>query len=266
MLEGVRQRVLTALALAPALIAAVVFLPPPLFSLMFALLLVPASLEMGALAALDAPQRRVYAAAIALAMLAVSLTPGWQPAVLGACAAAWLPLAAWLAWPGWGAALWGRPVKLAAGVVIIAGFWLALGLIETRGPGYTLALLAVIWAADTGAYFTGKAIGHHPLAPRLSPGKTIEGLAGGLLAAALVAILIIRLAGPRLPSPGWVVLIAVGIAAISVTGDLFVSLLKRQAGVKDSGSLLPGHGGLLDRIDSLAAAAPFYALAVLAAP
>jgi len=255
------------MALAPALIAAVVFLPPPLFSLMLALLLIPASLEMGALAGLDQlRQRRLYAAAIALLMLAIALLPRWQPAVLAAAAGAWLPLAAWLAWPGEGAqpAPWGRPAKLAAGVVIITGCWLALSLAEAQSPGHTLALLAVIWAADAGAYFTGKAIGHHPLAPRLSPGKTFEGLAGGLFAAALVAILLIRLAEGRLPSPGWVVLIAVGIAAISVAGDLFVSLLKRQAGVKDSGGLLPGHGGLLDRIDSLAAAAPFYTLAVLA--
>ena len=119
---------------------------------------------------------------------------------------------------------------------------------ESQGFGLLLLVLLGTWAADTGAYFTGMLWGRHKLAPRISPKKSIEGAIGGLLAAALVTGYVNSLLQLRL-LPGWLLGLVIGLAAI--IGDLFESALKREAGIKDSGWILPGHGGVLDRIDSL---------------
>jgi phosphatidate cytidylyltransferase len=131
-----------------------------------------------------------------------------------------------------------------------------------RGPEMVLWMLLLVFAADIGAYFAGRSLGRHKLAPRVSPGKTWEGAIGGLLAVGLVALAgTVRLGLPV--AAGVAFGCAVGI--FSVIGDLTESMFKRAAGLKDSGSLLPGHGGILDRIDSVTAAAPLYALGLLAA-
>ena len=129
---------------------------------------------------------------------------------------------------------------------------------EVYGAGMLLYLLSLVWIADTGAYFSGRKFGKHKLAPTISPGKTWEGLVGGLLANLVWIISIYQL------SSGWglglpqFLLISLATTLISVVGDLFESILKREAGVKDSGKLLPGHGGVLDRVDSVIAAAPVF--------
>jgi phosphatidate cytidylyltransferase len=129
-------------------------------------------------------------------------------------------------------------------------------------------LLCIVWIADTGAYFAGRTFGRHKLAPSISPGKTWEGVAGG---AACVALYVFVLqatgagaAGPLAGAPGWA--LAVTLTALSVLGDLFESLVKRQAGAKDSGTLLPGHGGVLDRIDGLTSTLPVAAFAMYLSP
>ena len=131
--------------------------------------------------------------------------------------------------------------------------------------------MAIVWIADTAAYFTGRAFGRRKLAPEVSPGKTWEGVYGGLAAVAIYALALVPLAAGAgfagANSPLAVILwiaAALALAAISVVGDLCESLLKRQAGVKDSGRLFPGHGGVLDRIDALLAAMPPAALLALA--
>lgn len=137
-----------------------------------------------------------------------------------------------------------------------------LGLRGTElGAPLVLHLLLIVWAADTGAYFAGKRFGKHKLMPRVSPGKTLEGLAGGLVASSLVAVAGAWVNG--VPADKWVLFVVSGLAAViaSVVGDLTESMFKRQAGIKDSGRILPGHGGVLDRIDSLTAAFPVFALA-----
>src|SRR5699024_7397069 len=146
--------------------------------------------------------------------------------------------------------------------------WCALGLIhagEPNGHRWLLLALAIVWAADTGAYFAGRRFGgklfkERRLAPRISPNKTIEGLLGGLLAAVAGGVVFAPLAGAAASQLPAVALVALLAAGFSVLGDLFESLLKRHAGVKDSGNLIPGHGGLLDRLDGVLAALPVFAV------
>jgi phosphatidate cytidylyltransferase len=131
-------------------------------------------------------------------------------------------------------------------------------------PWLLLSLLAIVWIADTGAFFVGRRFGRHKLAPTVSPGKSWEGVAGGL-ACVLLYVAVLQGTGAAAGGPldgaaGW--LLALTLTALSVQGDLFESMLKRQAGAKDSGTLLPGHGGVLDRIDALTSTLPVAALAV----
>lgn len=158
--------------------------------------------------------------------------------------------------------LWGSGViirGLMGGFVLIP-CWLALNLIRNADNGtYILLLLFIlIWGADTGAYFVGKYIGKHKMAPLISPGKTWEGLFGALVTT--IAIVLVALWKIQVPYHTWIGGVAIGVITVlfSIVGDLFESMLKRKAGIKDSSNLLPGHGGILDRIDSLTAAAPIF--------
>ena len=188
-------------------------------------------------------------------------------------ALAWLLAPLWLWRPGFtaGDRPLARAFKLAAGTVAVIPAWAALCLLHSdnfanlagqagggHGPRWLLAALALVWAADSGAYFAGRHLGKHKLAPTISPNKTVEGAVGGLLAGVAVAIGLGLWAGAgsaQLPALALVAALAV---AVSIVGDLVESLLKRQAGVKDSGHLIPGHGGILDRIDGVLAAVPVF--------
>lgn len=148
-----------------------------------------------------------------------------------------------------------------AGIFVLVPAWISLLGILQAGQGSALLLLAlaIVWAADIGAYFAGHRWGRLKLAPRVSPGKTLEGVGGGLVSAVLAA----GLGGGLLGLPLAVMLpLGLCMAAISVVGDLTESMFKRSVGIKDSGRLFPGHGGVLDRIDSITAAAPLFALAL----
>lgn len=132
---------------------------------------------------------------------------------------------------------------------------------DSAAPQLLLVFFFIIWSADTGAYLAGRSLGKHKLAPRISPGKTIEGLIGGLIGAIIVAAIVGVMVWhlPTVKLIFWLLAVAL-ITLFSVAGDLFESVYKRRAGVKDSGGLLPGHGGVLDRIDSVCAALPPYML------
>lgn len=148
------------------------------------------------------------------------------------------------------------------GIFLLVGFWAGLVLLHQMSAVTMIAAMMTVWAADSFAYFAGKSFGKRPLATSLSPKKTIEGLLGGLLGAVLVLCLFAKFAFEmEVGSREFLIWIVAGIAAalVSVVGDLFQSRLKRRAGVKDSGSILPGHGGILDRIDGLVAAMPVFA-------
>jgi phosphatidate cytidylyltransferase len=158
-----------------------------------------------------------------------------------------------------------RFVSFVTALVSITTGWLAISWIhiQPEGPWLILLLLLIVWAADTGAYFAGKNFGKRKLAKHISPGKTQAGLVGGLIAAPVVALLASSMMPITTKEPFSIVLVSLVAALVSVGGDLMISLHKRTSCIKDSGDLLPGHGGILDRLDSLMAAAPFFALALL---
>jgi len=147
-------------------------------------------------------------------------------------------------------------VRWLGGILVLLPLYAALILLYTTDPMILLFAMMIVWVADSGAYFVGKAIGRVKLAPRISPGKTWEGVIGGL-----IAVVLLTLARSYWVDTNLSVLVpfCLAVATLSIVGDLTVSMFKRTAGVKDSGKLFPGHGGVLDRIDSIAAAAPLFA-------
>ncbi len=175
----------------------------------------------------------------------------------------WATVLAWLGIPGTLAA-GGRVVismKLLMGVLVLLPAWYALVYLHlnlAQGHYWVLYIFILVWLADSGAYVAGKAWGRRKLAPRISPGKTVEGALGALALSVPCGIIGAWLLDVPEQSRLWFVLLSIAVIPVSIVGDLLESLMKRQAGIKDSGSLLPGHGGLMDRIDSLTAAAPVF--------
>ena len=259
------KRLLTAVVLIPLVVLGILRLPTLTFTAAVGLFLLLALWEWTGLIPL-----RARAAKMAYLAVFVVLTGGaWvllqrQPQLLLGVlwlAAVWWSLAAvWLGWPQLGRQWTGLKLVLPALVLVPAG--LALGQLHgagAQGPQWVLFVFILMWVADSAAYFSGRSLGRHKLAPRVSPGKTWEGAVGGVIGGALFAVAAgawFGWTGNRLV--GFTVL-AVICVAFSIVGDLFISLLKRQQGLKDTGNLFPGHGGVLDRIDSLLAAAPLFA-------
>lgn len=253
------RRWLTAIGLVPAVAAVVLVFPPLVFHAALVLVVAGGAWEWSRLAGLSPVP--LYAAAVALSLGLVLVSD----AVPGA-EVAWAGVVWWLAalvaivrFRGPAARPPARPASAFAGWLVLVPAGLALAEVHARpdGPALAMSLLAIVWAADTGAWFTGRRFGRTRLAPHVSPGKTWEGAAGGLAAAAAAGA-----AAAWWLDGSWAELLpaAVLAAGASVVGDLYESIAKRRAGVKDSGRLLPGHGGLLDRIDGLTAAAPVYAV------
>lgn len=151
-------------------------------------------------------------------------------------------------------------VRWICGVLVLLPVFVAMETLYDRSPQFLLLSLLIVWAADIGGYFCGKMFGRVKLAPSISPGKTWEGVVGGLAVVSILAVAWARFDDQQISV---VLPFFLALAAISVVGDLTVSMFKRTAGVKDSGTLFPGHGGVLDRIDSLAATAPLFALGLV---
>ncbi len=256
-----RQRILTGVALLAALLAALLWLPPVWAAAALGLVFGLAALEWAGFAGLAAaPAKAGYVlllAATCLLLHVVAATPAGLVATLAGAMLWWLLALLWIVLaPERG----GRVAAAVAGLATLAPAWLATARLydgSPRGPWLLLFAIGLAAAADTGAYFAGRRFGRVPLAPHVSPKKTWEGVFGGFVAAMLVAWLANRHFG--LPQVAFLALSAATIV-VSVVGDLAESLFKRHAGLKDSGRLLPGHGGVLDRIDSLTAAVPLLTL------
>jgi phosphatidate cytidylyltransferase len=264
-----RTRVLTAIVLL-ALVGAAAAWSRTALQILFAGLVSVAGWEWLRLAGHGARIAALAAGASGIALVAVSAAGvrASGPLVAAvACAGCllWIALGIVVARANRAAVALARPVSTGLSVAVLGAGWLALVRLLESGVVWLLSALAVVWIADIGAYFTGRAIGRHKLAPKVSPGKTWEGVAGALAGVVLIALSVNhwrpddvlwsnRLLA-RAPLP-LAVLALVAVVALSIVGDLFESLLKRQAGVKDSGRLLPGHGGVLDRIDASLPALP----------
>lgn len=266
-----RTRIFAALLMAPVAIGSVLLLPTPWMVALAALLFLAALWEWFALAEVDDSLART-ALLVANLLLMVALvwaspTDAGGSLVLFKIAVVagvvwWLTAMLWLLHYDFGSNhdTHGRVVKLAAATLAVVPAWCALALLHRDGAGWLLLALMLVWATDTGAYFAGRAFGRRKLAPRISPNKTFEGLVGGLLAGVAVAVAGAWWLGTAPSQLPLVALVAVLAVLFSVAGDLFESLLKRHVGVKDSGTMIPGHGGLLDRLDSVFAALPVFAL------
>ena len=265
MSKTLKARIATALLLAALVIVVLLFLPPIVAGVLIGMAVFAAGWEWASFARLTSKAARfAYATGVVLVLAGaevLSRDPARLELLLRVAAAWWLVAFVWLAVR----AQSGGP--LAAGVVgffvlVPAGLGLAhLVALQPHGQLLLLYMLVLIAAADVGAYFGGRAFGRLRLAPHVSPGKTWEGFASGMLAAAAIGA-----AGALLfevPFWPWLFLCEL-VALVSVVGDLTESMFKRHVGLKDSGSLLPGHGGVLDRIDSLTAAAPTFLLGLMA--
>lgn len=256
-----KLRVITALVLLPVVFGAIFGLERDLFAIIAGVFFVCAGWEWaGMMGKVSTALRVVWTAVLVVLMaLAELYQPAW---LLNAMPAWWaLALVLVLGYPA-SAKLWYHPpVTALMGLLLLVPSWGAIvqlqsaGALGLKGPLAVLFILFWVWAADTGAYFAGRTFGKHKLAPKVSPGKTIEGLIGGVLLALMVVAAVY--AGGWLKADLWS-LLAVALLTVlaSALGDLFESMVKRERGIKDSGKILPGHGGMLDRIDSVTAAMP----------
>ena len=272
--SGLKQRVLTASVLLPLLLACLFMLPGKGWQLLTCL---PIALAAGEWARLAGYGKRIriafigillasclgFVAAFASAGYAADAI-GWSSLLFMATLMFWaIAVPLWL-YRGWRVT---QPrVVGAGGWMVLVPAWLAAVYLQ-RSPWLLFAVLLVVWIADTAAYFCGRRFGRRKLAPQISPGKTWEGVIGALVAVLIYGFVASYVLQPSANSYDRLVtlIFVAALTVLSMVGDLFESWIKRGAGAKDSGSLLPGHGGMLDRIDSLTAALPFAALYFLPA-
>ncbi|MBA1189700.1 phosphatidate cytidylyltransferase [Pseudomonas entomophila] len=264
-----KQRIITALILLPIALGGFFLLQGGDFALFIGLVVSLGAWEWARLAGLEAqPLRLAYAAVIAGSLMVLHLMPDLAPWVLGA-SVIWWGVATWLVltYPR-SSELWASAAcRLLIGVLVLLPAWQGLILLKhwSMGNWLILSVMVLVWAADIGAYFSGRAFGKRKLAPQVSPGKSWEGVYGGL---AVSLAIVVAVGLYRDWSLGQLLIGVLGGALVvmaSVIGDLTESMFKRRSGIKDSSNLLPGHGGVLDRIDSLTAAIPLFAVLLWAA-
>jgi phosphatidate cytidylyltransferase len=270
-----KQRVITAIILTILFLSALFGLPTIYFPIFIGVIVLIGAWEWANLSSLGALWQRVlytsFVAAILLVLanflgltsVEINLNLEFIRSVL-IVACGWWALALLLVqgFPS-SAILWGHPIiRLIVGLLVLVPTWLALVYVRFQPQGAWLVVMiaGIVAAADIGGYFAGRRFGKRKLAPAVSPGKTWEGFIGGQISNVLLALLVSYFIGG---STLLVLAVIVPTSLFSVLGDLLESMVKRHAGVKDSGVILPGHGGILDRVDSITAAAPVFALAIL---
>lgn len=274
-----KQRVITALIMAGLFLGAIFFLHTAALAALFGLLVLAGGWEWSRLAGWESrPARAAFVLVLGLLLAGLYLhcQLGGEPTrervqpVLGLACLWWSFALLWIRSYPASAALWSnRFMRSLIGLLILAPAWTAAIYLLSypRGGILLVVMVLIVASADIGAYFTGKQFGRHKLAPAVSPAKTWEGFWGGEACAALVGVLLwlsLPAQGAHISLPA-ALIIVLTTAVASVLGDLSVSMVKRESGAKDSGSLLPGHGGILDRLDSLCGAAPVFALGLLLA-
>lgn len=272
-----KTRVMTAAVLLAGFVSALFLLPQNGWIAFCAVFLGLSAWEWGALMALAAVGRSIYSIFLVglfvlPGILETSVTngryaPAWVYYVAGSFWIVLVPL-----WIGWRQRIDGRALLLAVGAIVLVPAFAAMVDLRSIHPSLLIALLGTVWVSDTAAYFAGRRLGRRKLAPSISPGKTWEGVAGALAAVGIYALAWAGLGAPGHTSAWpaamrvavtWILPVLLGLAVVGMIGDLFESLIKRQAGVKDSGTLLPGHGGILDRIDASVAMLPLAVLAFM---
>lgn len=276
-LSMLKQRVITALILAVIFLAALFGLPAGYFSFFIGAVLLIGAWEWAKLSGFPALWPRLaYSVALLALLLGAATYFGFageaSPRLadnairdLLVIGCGWWALALLFVqgYPS-SSLLWGHKLlRLVMGVLVLIPTWVALVYVrqQTNGAWLVLLLILVVALADSGGYFAGRRFGKHKLAPAVSPGKTWEGFAGGFLANCCLAVLLAVAVDVELL---WILIVILPASLVSVLGDLLESMVKRHAGVKDSGNILPGHGGILDRVDGITASAPVFALALLA--
>ena len=271
-----KQRVITAIILTIVFLSALFSLSLSGFALFIACVVLVGAWEWSNLSSLGSfAQRSVYACFIAVVLVATTwstdllsveqsgLNLGVIKLILLLSVGWWIVALLLVKTYPSSSAFWGTPaIRLIMGVFVLVPTWLALVYVRAQPQGAWLVVMiaGIVAAADTGGYFSGRKFGKHKLAPAVSPGKTLEGFVGGLFSNLLLAGLVDYLSGSN-----FLLLLAIVLptSLFSVLGDLLESMVKRFAGVKDSGVILPGHGGILDRVDSITAAAPVFALTLI---
>lgn len=258
-----KQRIITAAWLAPLVLAGLFGLQGGAFALFTAGIVLLGAWEWANLAGVQhATHRALLVIGVAILMLLL-----WQSGTAFARWPLWVAAAGWLMNLYWvtrypeALAQWrSTPRRLLMGLWVLLPCWVGFNVLRESGGVWLLFVLLLVWTADIGAYFVGRALGERKLAPHVSPGKTWEGVAGGLATTLLLAVVFSAWQGL-----GWrgglvLLMVTLVVTSVSVLGDLLESMLKRYREIKDSSQLLPGHGGVLDRIDSLSAAIPLFAL------
>jgi phosphatidate cytidylyltransferase len=265
-----RTRLISAAIMIVIVVGGLFYLPTTGFALLLALVMAAGLWEWSRMIPLATLPAQILYPLLILVLL-------WQLQVAGLASAAmpllWAGLGFWVlallylprAVVATDHGLGSRIIKSLAGVLVTVPAWAALVLLHGRatdGPFVILYLLVLVWLADSGAYFAGRRWGRRKLAPVISPGKTWEGVYGAMVVCTVFAVAVGLSYGETLKQAAGLLVVSLLTLMFSIVGDLLESLMKRQAGIKDSSNLIPGHGGVLDRIDSLTAAAPFFALGV----
>ena len=264
-----KQRIITALILVPVALCGFFLLNGGWFALFIGLVVTLGGWEWARLAGFEQqPARVAFAAAVAALLFFFYLTPGLAPFLLG-ISVMWWAVATWLVltYPGSSNHWSSVACKLLIGLLVLVPAWQGLMLLKQWPSGNWLiaTVMVLVWLADIGAYFSGRAFGKRKLAPQVSPGKSWEGVYGGMAACLLLVAAVAIWRNWTFGSGLLALLGTLLVVGVSVVGDLTESMFKRRAGIKDSSNLLPGHGGVLDRIDSLTAAIPLFAVLLWAA-